>query len=293
MHKGSKVNLKQFAQVLIVFIAVGATATTHSFAEDFQGPRAYALGGAGHAGPFLNDAVYQNPAYLGFSRAYSIAANGLLYKKAANEHYRGSIFNASAVDATSPLVQAGMGYTQRDDLQMGHLAIAKSLFERTSFGLTGKAFAPRGAAIKDAKFDGMASIAYVYSETIQVSATADNIHQSTAQKARGMYRQYTLGTKLNIQKMLLIYLDPHYTPDLPSGSLYGHQVGVEIPTFADLFLRGGMFKSSFIPTQATYGKGWGMGFGWIGPRLSLDYAFSRVQEPARERIHTAGVSVFF
>lgn len=282
-----------FNQLLITLIAFGGILAGLASAEEFQGPRVYALGGAGHAGPFLNDAIYQNASYLGFSRSYSISGNGLLYMKRANEHYRGSIFNVSAVDATSSIAQAGIGYTQRDDLQFGHLAIAKSLFERTSFGLMGKAYTPRKAEVKDAKFDGSASITYIASDLLQVAAIVDNISQSAAGKTHGMYRQFTLGTKFNVQKMLLVYFDPHYTPDALNFSRYGHQVGVEIPTLSDLFIRAGTFKSSQVPTQAVYGKGWGAGFGWIGPRLSIDYAFSRVQEPQRERIHTAGLSVFF
>lgn len=274
-------------------MTLGSVFSGLASAEDFQGPRAYALGGAGHAGPFLNDAIYQNASYLGFSRSYSISSNGLLYTKQANENYRGSVVNLSAVDATSSIAQAGMGYTRRGDLQYGHLALAKSLFERTSFGVMGKAYTPRKAALKEAKFDGSASLTYIASELLQLAAIVDNIHQSAEAKSRGMLRQYTLGTKFNIQKMLLIYFDPHYTPDVTQTARYGYQAGAEIPTFTDLFIRGGLFRSSSIPTQATYGKGWGTGFGWIGPRLSIDYAFSRVQQPARERIHTAGLSVFF
>src|SRR4051812_23643954 len=49
------------------------------WASDFHSPRTAALGGAGHAGPLLNDGVYLNPSFASFLPSYSVSGNLLLF----------------------------------------------------------------------------------------------------------------------------------------------------------------------------------------------------------------------
>src|SRR6185437_600128 len=100
-------------------------------------------------------------------------------------------------------------------------------------------------------------------------------------------------------KLLLIYADPHYTPTLPSAA-FGYETGLEFSLMDDLFLRLGTFKNASQPQQiGNRGNGWSAGLGWIGPRISLDYGFSRVTSGSSfataqaTSTHNIGVTAFF
>ena len=58
---------------LLAWIAAAFTLLLGSapgWAADFQSPRTAALGGAGHAAPMLNDAIYLNPSFVSFMPSY-------------------------------------------------------------------------------------------------------------------------------------------------------------------------------------------------------------------------------
>jgi hypothetical protein len=122
----------------------------------------------------------------------------------------------------------------------------------------------------------------------------DNVLQTDATKERGLYREITVGTKLNIQGILLLYFDPHYVPDLPTGERLGHESGVELVLMSDFFLRAGMLKNAsvpFLPNRSSVG--YGIGLGWMAPRLSLDYGLSRIIDPMPATAHNFGATIYF
>jgi hypothetical protein len=113
---------------------------------------------------------------------------------------------------------------------------------------------------------------------IQFGFIIDNALQTSGMKAWNQYREFILGTKFNIQKILLLYVDPHVIPS-KVGDSFGYEVGAELPIFADLYIRGGLNKNSFQPHLGVYGNGHGFGLGWAFPRISFDAALSRTIEP--------------
>src|SRR5947209_4004303 len=82
--------------------------------SDFQSARTAALGGAGHAGPMLNDAIYLNPSYASFLPTYAIGGNWVTFN-GKDDHFKGRAANLTVQDGRNEYFQAGVGYTLRED----------------------------------------------------------------------------------------------------------------------------------------------------------------------------------
>lgn len=271
--------------------------STSGFGSDFHSPRTAALGGAGHAGPSLNDAIYLNPSYTSFLQTYSISYTFLRFNSDdlnsdGTSVFRGRNMNLSLQDGRSELFQAGVGYTRRDQSNLLTIGASKALLEQFGIGMGGKFLFPvtPGAPVVRSQ---MLSMTFNPTDWVQFSAIADNFIETDAGKAHGFYRELILGSKLNLQNILMIYFDPHWTPTLP-GQVYGYELGAELGMFQDFFLRAGTFKNAAIPHQyGIRGRGYGFGAGWVAPRISLDYAVSHGVEPTTETIQFFGATIFF
>ena len=256
----------------------------HGNASDFQSPRTAALGGAGHAGPLLNDSIYLDPSYMAFLPTFAISGN-YAWANYSDNSYRFKIQNASIQDGNpTDLFQAGIGYSRRDDGTLIHLGTAKQIItQRLSVGLGGKAYFPanNGFGAPPRTFDANFSATFIASESLQLSLLADNLVDDSTTQSYGFQREIIVGSKFNYQKILILYVDPHLFTSLDSGK-YGYEAGIEFPMFSDLFLRGGMFHNATIPTETNQirGNGYGLGFGWIAPKLSMDYGLSRSLYPS-------------
>ena len=285
--------------IIIAMSLLGATLgfdAPHSFGSDFQSPRTAALGGAGHAGPLLNDSIYLNPSYSAFLPTYAVSAN-YAWANYQDGSYKYKIQNLSVQDGRSDLFQAGIAYTRRDDGSFVHLGTGKSLIaQRLGVGLGGKAFFPASTSSTSNNphvFDSVFSATGVVTPWIQTSFIIDNLLETNTGKQYGLFREFILGSKFNVEKILIAYIDPHYTPDLTSYSKFGYESGVEWPLFTDFYLRGGLFHSANIPTLAgARGNGFGVGFGMLAPKASLDYGMSRVLQPIVGTVQVIGFTVF-
>src|SRR4051812_25896306 len=71
-----------------------------ALASDFHSARTAALGGAGRAGPLLNDGIYLNPSFLAFLQSYTFAGQYEWNKGDAH----GRILQASIQDGSSQLL---------------------------------------------------------------------------------------------------------------------------------------------------------------------------------------------
>lgn len=268
--------------VALLLILGGSPAET--LASDLQSPRTVALGGAGRANPLLNDSITLNPSYTSLLPSYSVAANYL-------KPDAGMIYNVSIQDGRTELFQAGLSFTKRSEGKLISFGASKAFVKRYGVGLGGKVFYDNAQA--ETVHEMNVSATFLALPWLQAAFMADNLIQNETSKRHAFYREFALGTKFNIQRMLLIYVDPHLIPDLPGSSSFGHEVGVELAVMKDVFLRAGRFTRSKLPTAMEYGSGTGLGFGWIGPRLSMDYAFSRTETPRRENTHVMGITMYF
>jgi hypothetical protein len=263
------------------------------FAEDFQSPRTMALGGAGHAGPLLNDSIYLNPSYSSFLPTYAVSGN-FEWANFQDGSYKYKIDNASVQDGRSDLFQAGVAYTHRDDGTFIHIGAGRSLIsQRLGLGLGGKLFMP-AADGSPHMFDSTFSMTGIPFESVQTALIVDNLIESQTEQQYGLFREFIVGTKFNLEKIVLVYIDPHYVPDLTTNSKYGYEAGAEWPIMVDFFLRAGVFHSSNVPAlgNGTRGNGFGLGAGMLSPKVSVDYGLSRVLEPIIGTIQSIGFTMY-
>ncbi len=274
-------------------------------AADFHSPRTAALGGAGHASPLLNDALYLNPSYASFLPTYGIGVHYMNGNFGGTQKTRS--LNASIQDGRSELFQAGVGMTLRDDGKLINLGASKALGKEFALGLGGKLVLPnndRGGSGTKMLSDVNFSASYIATEWLSLSVTGDNLIQSEQVRARGMLREITLGSKFNVEGIFLVYADPHLTMEQPktkySDLPYGYQFGLEFPLLSDLFLRFGRFANSYVPffqsphwDAVHHGSGYGFGAGWLAPKVSIDYGLERMILPQSASAHHIGATIYF
>lgn len=277
---------------------LSAFAVTSALASDFQSPRTVGLGGAGHAAPMLTDSIYLNPAYASFLPAEILSVNYGFYHGGGTEpdgssSIHGHILNGSVQDGRSELFQAGVGGTIQDWGKEVNIGASKSLFSTFGLGLGGKMIFPN-AGNGDKAQDAIFSSTFIATSWFQTAAVIDNLIDSPAVRAQGLYREYILGTKFNVMNIAFVYFDPHLAPNIPGQPSFGYESGLELTPMTDLFFRFGKFRNSNIPElYNARGDGYGFGVGWIGPRISLDYGLKRVLTPVSNNTQNFGMTVFF
>ena len=265
---------------------LGLIFTFSTFASDFHSPRTSALGGAGHASPMLSDALYLNPAAGSYLKNHALSLNYQL--ATSNQH----ISNVAVLDGTEEsLFQAGVAYTIRTDANLIHVGASHTIIQKLGAGLGGKFIFPNdnsGQRLVDATF----SMIGMPAKWFQTAIIVDNLFETASNL--GFLREFILGTKFDLDGIVFVFVDPHYVPNLNNGqNKFGVEAGLEFPFFSDVFFRLGWFSSATIPMTGTRGDGYAMGAGWVGPKLSLDYAVSWVTNPSSSFIHTFGMSIFF
>lgn len=208
----------------------------------------------------------------------------------------GRLYNISAQDGTAPLFQAGVGFTQRDEGPLLTIGASKTLAQRVGVGLAYKMWViDQGKYVSGS--DAVLSTTYIVESWIQVSAILDNVFKSKAAAARNAPREIIFATKTNVMEIFMVYFDPHWTPDLPEGHVFGHELGLEFPVMKDLFLRAGQFHNAYQPHLYGRADGLGVGVGWVAPKLSLEYGLRRVTKSSEgfgaSVAHTFGATIFF
>ncbi len=270
------------SMILMTFLLI-------AHASDFHSPRTAALGGAGHASPFLHDAIYLNPAYGSFHATHSL---GTSYYEAQGGHLKTNGWNTTVLDASSDaLFQAGVGFTRREDVSMLHVGASKSFLTRYGGGIGGKClFFP--TQLGNTRINDLSlSIAAIPLSFLQLSFTVDNVLENARNYSSTFLREYVLGSKWSLSSLITLYIDPHLTPGWKTP--LGYEMGAELTAFQDFYIRFGSFREASIPFAATRGNGYAAGLGWLGPKLSIDYASMRLLEPIIAIQHTIGIVIFF
>ncbi len=263
--------------------------------SDFQSSRTMGLGGAGHANPLLNDAIYMNPSFTSFIPYRSFGSSYLWHgtdqlNEVGQSAESGTGYNLSILDGSKDaLFQAGVGFTKRGDSSIVHIGASKSVIDRLGFGLGAKIILPAGT--NDRHFESTLSFTGIATDWFQAAIMVDNLFQNHADL--GYYREWILGTKINAMSIVSLFIDPHWVPALPSGQNWGYEAGLEFTVFSDFYLRFGEFRNSLIPFRAARGNGFGAGLGWLAPKISVDYGISRTLSPVLATAHQVGLTIFF
>jgi len=262
------------AATLLLLSAASGTA----FASDYHSPRVAGMGGAGHAAPILNDGLYLNPSVIALLPAYSVSASHESASGPDNTEPQALVQNIAIQDGTNSIFAAGLGYTRKTYGREVHVGASTRIYQTFGVGLGGKFLF--GSDSKQSAQDASLSATGAINDWIQAGLIIDNLLETSKTKTWGQYREIILGLKFNIQKILIVYFDPHLLPG-SKGDTFGYEFGAELPIFSDFYFRGGLNKNSFQPALGGYGHGHGFGVGWAFPRISLDFAITRSFEPAR------------
>jgi len=254
---------KTLTHLIILFLGFFSTAE----AIEYQSPRTLALGGAGRGGPLLNDSIYLNPSYASFTPIYSLSGGYTWFNSGRN-------YNLSVEDSRTEMLQAGVGYTRREQNSAFNLGVSKQVVKQLGFGLASKFLVDDQT--NKLTTDLMFSTAYLATEYMYAAIIVDNLLQSADGKARNLYRTFYLGLKMIPTPEVEFFIDPLYSPDYTAGTKAGISVGVEFGLLSDFYLRAGRFVDAEVTYLNTRGTGYGLGLGWIGPRINFDYAMHRV-----------------
>jgi hypothetical protein len=265
---------------------------------DFQSPRVTSLGGAGRAGPILNDTIYQNPSYVSFLPSYSFSGNyGTQSTDQPDTANSGSTtYNASVIDGSSEnFFQAGVGYTNRLTGHLLTIGASKSFLAKYGIGIGGKFFwAPNQTLIRDMTIGSTV----VLNKWLQLAIVMDNVIEGDEARAAGFERYLSVATKVNLFDLGMVYIDPRLNLSQSQTDRYGAEVGAEAIFFSDFFLRGGLFYNSRPPHFARFGRGYSLGAGWSAPKISIDYAFSHMVSAndnleQQAMAHVFGTTIYF
>ena len=264
-----------------------ATLSVFAFASqagavEFHSPRTLGLGGAGRANPLLSDSIYLNPSYASFSPVYSLGANF------TNIEQGGRNYNVSVMDSRTELFQAGVGYSKYQDSAAINIGASKLAIQELGFGLGSKFII--NDKTKKMSSDLIFSSTYTGVPWLFSSIVIDNLMNT-------FERTLYLGIKFIPVHNVTVYFDPLYTPEHSTGKKMGYHLGFEFGLLADFFFRIGQYRHGEIPYLGTRGDGFGIGGGWIGPKLNLDYALSRALSTERNdpltTAHSFSMTVFF
>jgi hypothetical protein len=275
--------LANAALTALVFLMI-----SEAGAVEFQSPRTQALGGAGRAGPWLTDSIYLNPSFGSYAPLYALTGAYTSYEGGRN-------YNVSVQDSRAEFLQAGAGFTKREHNSVVSLGASRAFGRTFGVGLGSKILIDTPSDKMTSDF--ILSTSYIALPWAYASFVVDNLVQGSEQKARNLYRTAYLGLKLIPAKKVEIFVDPFVSPDYPGAKKAGYNAGIELGVMDDFFLRLGKYQDAEIPQLNGRGSGFSYGLGWLGPKISLDYAVQRTLTThsggGMNTAHSGSVSIFF
>jgi len=200
----------------------------------------------------------------------------------------------SVQDSRTDILQAGVAYTKRERNSAINIGASRQIVKQVGFGLGSKFIIDNNTSkvTSDMSF----ATTYIAQEWVYVSIVVDNLIQSEEAKQRNLFRTVFVAFKFIPTKEVEFFFDPLYSPDYRGGNKAGFSLGLELGLLSDFYLRGGKFVDGEITHLDTRGSGYGLGIGWIGPRINFDYAYNRVTSSHTNVItaaHAVSTTIFF
>jgi hypothetical protein len=257
-------------------------------AVEFQSPRTLGLGGAGRAAPWLTDAIYLNPSFASFSPIYTLSGTFTGFDQGRN-------YNFSVQDSRTELLQAGVGFTKREENAAVNIGASRAFAKKWGVGLGSKILLDQPSNRMTADFNVSGSV--LATEWLNMSLIVDNLIANADQRSRNLHRTLYAATRLIAARKIQLYFDPFFSPDYPGGSKGGFTAGAEIGMLEDLYLRIGRSVDAEIAHLNTRGSGYGIGVGWVGPKISLEGAIHKTLSAHGGRptgtAQSAAVQIYF
>ena len=264
------------------------------WSQTFYPPASAALGESGRASVVPIDALFLNPAALALSQSqYEFAG---LYRADSAGTDRPTIQGGGAIVDNSPDVAASGGAyymaTRRaspsntiNDSEIG-IGTGAHILERLSFGLLGKRVARsnlNGPAW--VKYNVNAGFLLTPDPNFGVAFVAYNILNDDD---LDLIPQLSMGINWNILGILRLTADVSRYEKMNPERKGNLGSGVEFDAGEGFFLRTGGIWDSYMGQRY-----WTAGLGWVGPKLSLDYAYRMNTEVVGDQAHTFDLRLIF
>ncbi|NDD93273.1 hypothetical protein EBZ37_14480 [bacterium] len=264
------------ATLLLVPLIAFFSMISNSNAVEFQSPRTLGLAGSGRAAPWLSDAIYLNPSFASFSPIYTLSGAFTGFDQGRN-------YNVSIQDSRTESLQAGVGFTKREQNVSLNIGASREFQKKWGIGLGSKIILDQPSNRMTSDF--IISGTLLAMQWLNVAIIVDNVIAGAPQTNRNLHRTFFSSVRLNAARKVDFYFDPFFSPSYGGGNKGGFSVGTEIGMLEDLYLRLGRSVDAEIPHLNTRGSGYGVGIAWVGPKISLEAAMNRTLTA-----HTAGVT---
>lgn len=276
---------------ILLFLILSALSSNLVFAQEdidrrmFM-PRTLALSGNMTARINLNESIYYNPASSAHSRCTSIDG-GIAWNRIPDMNGRVDTYFVNAIDTDGGLFGGGLGYAKRSITSGGSEWEFKGIINRLMFdnklalGFGVSYLNYNHIVQKDSNFNLDFGLLWLVGPKSIIGATAYNL----------------IGDSNNIKTRSLAFGFRHTMWDFFSVDLDFEHRFKKKTTFGGalelLYTNGLMITLSGKRNQNLKNEYWGMGLGYVGPKISLVYGTMNAITAPYSFFHSASLRVFF
>lgn len=264
--------------LLLCFAVAPFTAKSQVFTPTIAG----AMGGAGRAAVDGGESAFLNPASIAHMREYFV---GMHYQR--GEHPREGDFSRYALqltDGTSALIPGGASiYRQKIDLPNGagsrtdqdiQVGVAGFAIPKLAVGVSGHYFTQSGQGRDDTQWNGGVGLIFSPTDDLGVGLVGYDIAPvpSDALVDRRLIPTFALGLHYVFSDLLRVRLDL-VRPDIQP-TFTDHRINV-MGGLESFFATTFVFRLGMQALETADQMNLTAGFGYHGPRLSVDYSFQK------------------
>lgn len=249
-------------------------------------PRTLALSGSMTSRINLNESIYFNPASSAHSRCFAVDG-GVSWNKLPALDGRADTYFVNAIDTDSDLFGGGIGYAKRSFTSGGSEWELKGIINKLAFknrlaiGIGVSYLSTTHLAEKNNNFNTDFGLLFLLAKKSLLGFTAYNL----------------LGDKHNINNRSLAFGFRHTMWDFFSVDIdFEHRLKRKIMVSGALELlynNGIMLTLSGKRNEYLKNSYWGMGLGYVGPKISIIYGTMNAITAPFSFAHSASIRIFF
>lgn len=266
-----------------------------SFAQLHLGPASSAKGGAGRASMDVVEAPFLNPAILALLEKNYLSMFYGLGSSTESNPMEGQV-GLVMLDASKDTIAPGSFSYVRDyaqlngeDNKINQYALSMGKFVSDGFAIGLSVIRQEMEAIgignKYADHNINFGALYNFNPMFSLSLTSYNLFQANRDR---MPLIWAVGSRWQPQKFMSLYLDWEVQSNSENTFKPKTMFGLEFDWGMGLAWRAG-YQWDQLKDRNFYT----LGLSWIGPRLSLNYAYQNLQEYDAESLHSVDFRVFF
>lgn len=261
-------------KLIFFLITLAFSFGSHSQIRDFETTRLQSTSGAGVASILVNEASILNPAPIMF-----VPVSAFYYQKGASSldskaQTRTKDFSNGSnqmylLSDSSGQIKGTFSYQEQSENQFSRKrytsSLANNIGKKTAIGLLYRYTIDRDSYLDEEKkfHQGVLGFTHIHSPELSFGGVIIDPFLSNKQDARVIVGfQYALTTNF----YLIVDGGTNFNDESHKNTL--SRGALQVNFFKDLFLRSGKFHD-----KANNLKGNSWGVSWIGPRLSLEYAY--------------------